>query len=270
MDLCFVSAAAKMYKFFTMKAILLSFFTLFVCTSMEAQDFSGKYNGSYNGSPVVLELKSEGNNHYSGNMSDGQQQYTVAVTASGNSLTGTCKATVLGFVFDLTGTLSEPKLSMVLGYMSSKINFELIHDIPEPAATKPQPKAPAARVRMPADADHDPVLTGRWVRETNYNSGYGRDGAMSTQEVLIFLENGQLADGGSQTVTSGSNWSGNSQAAGTGVVDGVLWYNKGNQLYLAVFKDGQTQQVPLGRYYVEGNHLLVTGSDGAKVLYTRG
>lgn len=244
-------------------------FSVFMIPLLHAQDFSGKYQGNYNGSPVVLELKSDEKDVYTGIMNDGQTEYAVSLTAKGNRVKGNCKAALLGFVFDLEGTLTGKKLSMDLSYLTTKINFELVHDVPDAEPPKSRPKAPVARVRMPADAEHDRLLVGRWVHESGYSSGNGRDGSMASQDVLYFLEDGRLADGGSQTVVGGGGWSGSSESAGTGVVEGVLWYNKGNQLYLAVFKDGQNQQVHLGKYYMEGNNMLVTGTDGTKMLYQK-
>ena len=68
---------------------------------------------------------------------------------------------------------------------------------------------------------------------------------------------------------SGSNYSGQSTGQGGGIIPGAAWYTIGNQLYLMFTENGQTQNVALGKYYVEGNNMLLTGSNGEKILLSR-
>ncbi|HSF89687.1 MAG TPA: hypothetical protein VLA46_09735, partial [Saprospiraceae bacterium] len=86
---------------------------------------------------------------------------------------------------------------------------------------------------------------------------------------MTFLANGQLSEGGSFATMSGSNYSGQSTGQGAGVIPGVKWYTIGNQLYMQVTENGQTQEVHLGRYYVENNNMLITGTNGEKILLKR-
>jgi hypothetical protein len=49
----------------------------------------------------------------------------------------------------------------------------------------------------------------------------------------------------------------------------VQWYTQGQHIWISGSENGQTQTVDLGRYYVEGNHLLITGNNGKRMLFSR-
>jgi hypothetical protein len=234
---------------------------------MDAQDFSGQYTGTYNNDPVVLLLSTTAANTYAGTMSDGTLNYQVSATGAGNTLKGTCSEPTLGMNLDLTGILSGNNLQLSLSILGSTIQVALVK-AGSPATTKPATK-PAAKP-IAANTSHDPALVGRWTKQTNYNSGYGQSGSMSTEEQMIFYEDGRLADGGSRTVTSGSDWSGSNSSEGSGVLPGVFWYSKQQQIYLEVTENGKTQTVPLGKYYIENNNMLITGQNGTKMLFYKG
>lgn len=246
-----------------MKYSLLILVALAFVYPMDAQDFSGQYTGTYNNDPVVLLLSTTAANTYAGTMSDGTLNYQVSATGAGNTLKGTCTEPTLGMNLDLTGILSGNNLQLSLSILGSTIQVALVK-AGSPATTKPAAKP------LAANASHDPALVGRWTKQTNYNSGYGQSGSMSTEEQMMFYEDGRLADGGSRTVTSGSDWSGSNSSEGAGVLPGVFWYSKQQQIYLEVTENGKTQTVLLGKYYIENNNMLITGQDGTKMLFYKG
>lgn len=246
----------------------LLFFCFLMTTGfcLPAQDFSGTYSGTYNGDPVNLLLSSSGPNTYTGTMNDSHLTYEVVARSGGKNLTGTCSEKAMGLVLNMTGVLNGTNLSLSLAMMGAVIAVELKKGGSNSTAAA---TASTSGPKPPADAQHDPALVGRWVRQSNYNSGYGQ-GSMSSESVMILYADGRLADGGSRTVTSGSDWSGTSTSQGNGVVEGVIWYNKGKQLYLQSNVNGKTETQLLGRYYIENNNMLITGQDGTKVLFYKG
>ena len=167
-------------------SLLLLVALAFVCP-MDAQDFSGQYTGTYNNDPVVLLLSTTAANTYAGTMSDGTLNYQVSATGAGNTLKGTCTEPTLGMNLDLTGILSGNNLQLSLSILGSTIQVALVK-AGSPATTKPATKPAAAAKPIAANASHDTALVGRWTKQTNYNSGYGQSGSMSTEEQMIFYE----------------------------------------------------------------------------------
>ena len=236
---------------------------LLSAATLPAQDFSGTYTGTYNGHPVVMKLTTTTANTYTGTINDSQTTYAVAAQSTGKNLKGTCTEKSLGLNMQLTGVLNGANLSLNLSMMGAVITFELKKAGAQVAVVAATP-AP-----IPSDARRDPAVVGRWTHQSNYNSGYGQ-GSMSSESVMIFYADGRLADGGSRTVTSGSDWSGSSSDQGSGVVEGVVWYTKDRQLYLQSTANGQTETQLLGKYYIEDGKMLITAQGGNKMLLYKG
>jgi hypothetical protein len=243
---------------------------LFAATALQltAQDFSGTYTGTYNGDAVTLQLKTTGTNQYTGTVNDSHLTYDVAAAATGNTLKGTCTEKTQQLTLQLAGVLNGAQLSLKLSLLTAVIDFELTKtgakaSTTTPPAATPQPKAPAG-------TQQDPAVVGRWTRQSNYNSGGGQAGSMSSENSMIFYADGRLADGGSRVVTSGDGWGGSSSDQGKGVLPGVIWYTKDKQLYLQATENGKTETQLLGKYYIENNNMLITAQDGTKVLFYKG
>lgn len=247
-----------------MKKLFFSLLLTTLVAALNAQDFSGTYTGIYNGDPVTLILSKAGANTYTGTMNDSNLTYEISAKSTGKNLKGTCAEKSLNLTMDLTGVLNGADLSLNLNLMGAVIAVEL-----KKAGTTKPATAATAQPAAPADAQHDPAIVGRWTHQSNYNSGYGQ-GSMSSESVMVFYADGRLGDGGSRTVTSGSDWSGTSSDAGAGVVEGVIWYTKGKQLFLQSTANGKTETQLLGKYYIENNNMLITGQDGTKVLFYKG
>ena len=62
-------------------------------------------------------------------------------------------------------------------------------------------------------------------------------GASSSQKLILY-SNGSVADGGSQTTISGSNYLGQSEGTFQALPN-VFWYNVSNQLYLVSIEEAQ-------------------------------
>ena len=113
-------------------------------------------------------------------------------------------------------------------------------------------------------------MIGTWTKEELYQSGYG-DAYMGagTSQSMTFLQGGRMAEAGSSSYISGSDYNGQSSDDGGGVIPGVIWYTIGNQLYMQGTENGRTQTVHLGKYYIENNNMLITGTNGEKILLTK-
>jgi hypothetical protein len=240
-----------------MNARIFCFCLLHLPIMVFSQDFSGSYEGSYEGAPVRMQLNKTNNHSYEGILDDSHNQYKVTATSSGNQLTGTCKEQNLGVQLTLNGHLQGSALSLKLEFWGTLIPLEL----------QKKPSNHSASAPHQDQRQRDPALVGKWVRQSNYNSsGFGQ-GNMATETSLVLLADGQVADGGSRAVVGGSGWSGSSSKQGGSILPGLIWYTQNRQLYLQITEHGQTQVQLLGSYYVENQNMLVTGTDGTKVLY---
>jgi hypothetical protein len=252
--------------------ILYSFFLCWVAIPGFSQtNFAGTYSGTLNGDQLELTLQKGSGNALSGKMKDSQQQYEVTATINGNKLSGKAVETTWGIEFAMNGTLTGNKLNMelTLNVLGTKqvMNVEFLRKV---AAATPSSVSNDKKPGLPPNARNDSRLVGTWAKEELYNSGYGDNymGSSFTQS-MIFYQDGSVADGGSQSTISGSNYSGNSQGAGSGKLPGVVWYNIDNQLYLRATQNGQTETVHLGKFYIENGKMLITGPDGKKTLLSR-
>jgi len=243
-------------------SILFAFFAL---PTLFAQSFAGRYNGFYQGEPVVLTLTAAGGGVYSGLLDDSNNKYNVSGRVQGSVLSGQAQEASLGLTLQLRGELKGNHLSLKLSILGTEIPVEL--DRENTAADSGRSDTPAGN--PVAAKQHDQALVGSWTSQSNYNSGGYGQGSMSSESTLILLADGRVADGGSRTVVGGSGWSGSSGGAATGVVDGVYWFTENKKLYLQAVQNGKTEVQALGKYYMENNHLLITAENGSKVLFYR-
>jgi hypothetical protein len=242
-------------------------------TSRIAEGLAGNYSASFNGDELYLSLEKNSGNTYGGIMKDSYQTYTVALTLAGTRVTGTAKESTLGLEFKITGQVQGDQLPLnftieVAGESNSMdIVFAREGSAQSPGITYDD--HPSAMV-LPAGAQHPQEVVGTWAKEELYQSGYGDNymGSSFTQS-MTFLADGHLAEGASSAYMSGSNYNGQSSGQGGGVIPGAAWYTIGNQLYMMYNENGQTQTVHLGKYYVEGNNMLITGTNGEKILLSR-
>lgn len=246
-----------------------SFFPVFLLFSLlspvQSQSFAGRYNGLYQGEPVVLTLTASGEGAYTGLLDDSHNKYNVSGQARGNVLTGQAQEASLGLTLQLKGELKGDHLSVRLSILGTEIPVELDREV----SASPGAQAGSPAGNPVAAKQHDQVLVGSWTSQSNYNSGGYGQGSMSSESTLILLADGRVADGGSRTVVGGTGWSGSSGGAAAGVLEGVYWFTENKKLYLQAVQNGKTEVQVLGKYYVENNHLLITADNGSKVLFYR-
>ncbi len=247
---------------------ILLFFLIIPGLLICQQKWAGNYEGIMKGESVVLTLSESGNNSLAGKMTDAANTYEVSGTVSGNNFSGHAVERNFGISFEMTSTLKGQNLPTILAIdvfgtiQKIEINF---------MRSGSGIKNPGPPINKPAkDKNKDKNVCGLWVKESNYNSGYGDSyGAMSFSESIEFVADGTMTEGGSQAVISGSNYSGISSSGQKKILECVQWYTENQKIYLIISQNGHSQTVELGKYYIENNKMLITGSNGQKLLLSK-
>ena len=251
---------------------LLGFIFLFVFGIGNSQNpFIGNYTGVFNGDNVSLKLESAGNNLIKGSMKDSHTNYTISASFDGKKLTGIANENTLGLQFKMTSILKENILSTVFIYelfgLQEKMEVEFVK-----LNSVSKTKTNSTPTTIISNKSRDSRLIGTWVKEQNYSSGYGSNGtygSMSTRESMVFNQDGTMSDGGSSTVIGGNNYSGTSSSNGGNVVAGLIWRTENSKIFLKITQDGKTQELELGKYFIENGRMLITASNGEKLLLTK-
>jgi hypothetical protein len=253
----------------------LIFGWFFINQNLCAQaSWAGTYSGEFNNDRVQMELYSSEQSQIQGSIKDSYSQYEVEARAINDTLMGKASDKNLGLEFDLLAVKTADKVDMVLSFeflgMVQKLEMVMYKSVTnKDAAVKSDQK----QVTNPVSGKtRDPKLAGTWVKESNYSSGYGSNGtygSMSTQETMVFYQDGTMANGPSSTVVGGSNYTGTSSSEATNRIEGLYWYNQGNRLFLYAVDQGKAETVELGTYYIEGNNMLITATNGTKTLLSR-
>lgn len=85
----------------TVASTLFAFFAL---PTTYAQSFAGRYNGLYQGEPVVLTLTAAGGGVYSGLLDDSNNKYNVSGRVQESVLSGQAQEASLGLTLQLRGS----------------------------------------------------------------------------------------------------------------------------------------------------------------------
>lgn len=254
----------------------------FVNANSLSQSFTGQFVGISNGDSVLLDLSKANINSFTGKLKDSKQTYQITAVQKGNTIKGKAKETYLGITFDFKAVAKTQDqlqciLSMTLFGNTQADSFLLQrkNTKPEIAKRKTTDK-PAVKTTNNTIATalkgkvRDAKLVGSWCSQSVYNSGYGNDQfSGAVREGMTFTSDGKLVDAGSTVVMGGSNNNGTYGGSSEGKNandDTVFWYTANQQLYVVGLENGSVQTVHVGRYYIEGNKLLLTGVDGKKKL----
>lgn len=249
-------------------------FTLLFCTLMSTTlmaQWDGTYYGTANGDNVIMSLKQSGTT-VSGTMKDSYQHFDLLGSVSGETFSGTATERTLQLTFQLSalkiGNTLDCKLTIELFGNTSETPFTVKKE--EPANTTSSGTTSSSKIPFPSGATFPSALIGKWTQNETYNSGSGDNfmGANFSQS-MSFNSDGSLSEGGSSASMSGSNYSNQSAGSGSGKLDGIGWYAKQNNFYLIVFNNGTWQSVHVGTWYSENNHLLITSTNGEKLLLSR-
>ena len=253
-----------------MKNVLL--FSLAFCghTIIAQAGWNGTFTGLVNGDNAVMVLKVQGTK-VQGTLKDTYQTFKISGDINGNRLAGDAIEESLGLQTAILGELKgdEAFMKLVVNFLgqTSETPFQLIRQNKSGSALKAEGTPHKPLVSVPAGGNLDARIVGSWTKNETYNSGYGDNfmGANFSQ-TMTFLGDGRLAEGASSASMSGSNYSGRSSGGGNNILEGVVWYTKGKNLYLSIKQNAQTQDVLLGSYYIENGKMLITGQDGTKLL----
>lgn len=246
-------------------------FSIMITSGLFSQ-WEGTYTGVTNGDNVVMTLQQNGNS-VTGFMKDSYQYFEIEGTVNSQQFTGTAteKSFQLQFKLDAakTGDNLDCKLTITVFGELSETFFSVQK---EGSATPEATQNPAATgdIPFPKDATFPSALAATWTQNEHYNSGSGDNfmGA-SFSQAMTFHSDGTLSEGGSSASMSGSNYSNQSSGNGSGKMDGIGWYAKQKNFYLIVFSEGKWTSVLIGTWYAENNHLLITGTNGEKLLLSK-
>ncbi len=264
----------------TAMRFILSVFIALFSLSIQSQAtvksvvFAGNYSAMINADKLTLVIEPGDGASYTGILNDGYTSLTLMLELAGATFTGAGKEPTSGVEMNVTGRIEGDQLLFTLivdpyGDIDDiEINFT--RDVADHRETTAISNQNQNAIEFPAGATHPQELLGTWTKEELYQSGYG-DSYMGagTSQSMTFLSGGRLAEAGSSSYISGSDYSGQSTGQGEGVLPGVSWYTIGNQLYMQGIENGQVQSVHLGKYYIENNNMLITGTNGEKILLTK-
>jgi hypothetical protein len=247
-----------------------SFIVLSIILPMHllAQNWAGTYQGSFNNDQVTLTLSPPVGNVLKGIMQDSKQTYDLVAEVGGNRFAGDAKDRTLGITFTILAEKIGESLNcnMIISFLGqqteNKFTLTKVGSTVSTAAAGTKP--------LNNGLPRDQALIGKWTKNESYNSGSGSNFMGSNfSQSLHFLEDGSLADGGSSASMSGSNYSGSSSSSGLNKVPGVSWHTKDNHIWLTFTENGVSQTQDLGKYYIEGRNMLITGNNGVKLLLSR-
>ena len=244
-------------------------------TQAFSQDpLNGNYTANYNGDNLYLSLEQKSGSAYGGVMEDSYQTYTVTLRLSGSKVSGTAIESSMDLHFDVVGKVQGDQLSLsfTIDVLGEKQTMDLVflRQGSGSTTTLNLDDETTSKLSLPSGAKHPQEVCGTWAKEEMYNSGSG-DAFMGAgfSQSMTLLPDGHVAEGGSSTYISGSDYSGSSSGAGSGIIPGLAWYTISNKFFLQITENGQLQTVPLGTFYVEGSNMLITGGNGEKLLLSR-
>ncbi len=243
---------------------------IFIVISLPAGSqaiFNGLFRGLHNGEDIILKLNQVNAKEVQGVLSDASSNYDVRAEIAGNRFAGDALHTSLGLKPAILGELKNDVLSIILLFEIAGDKTEVKVDLKKESADAPSVTISNLNLQIPKNAGNDIRIVGTWVKEEIYNSG-GGDNFMGSafSQSLTFFNDGSVADGGSAATISGGNFFGQSQQKESHKTPGVVWYTRSNQLFLGVVEQGTQQEVALGRFYIENGNMLITGSNGTKML----
>ncbi|GAB3998481.1 hypothetical protein GCM10028807_46300 [Spirosoma daeguense] len=202
-----------------------------------------------------------------------QDLYVLKGVANGLQGKGTATYPVDGSVFEFETALQQNQLLFAVGQNGTALLSGTLIRSGATSAGKPTTAS-----TPPTNSDglyRDPNLIGAWRTDNNYGGGVTDGGFYgSTSSTMVLYADGTLGDGGSSGYASGSGVSvtssggGNSQLYAQLAAAGARWFTKGNLFYVRLKVNGQMQDVPSSKYYVENGKVLITDlKTGKKILY---
>lgn len=238
---------------------------------MSAQ-WTGKYTALHNDDRVTVEIDAQNPQKVSGFMKDSHQTFYIDGNIVDGKLVGTATEPSLGVTFQLMAVNRNEEITFTLNLTLLDEKIETSFQAYREGSTSRLQSTITGNEQayLPAGALRNPALRGAWVYQETYNSGSGADfmGA-NFSETIIFYEDGRVGEGGSSANMSGSYYSAGSSSQSQSVIPGLSWYTMGDQIFLHYREGNNQQDLHLGKYYIENDKLLLTSTDGNKLLLIR-
>ncbi|MVM37964.1 hypothetical protein GO730_10785 [Spirosoma sp. HMF3257] len=199
-----------------------------------------------------------------------EDQYQLNGITANQQAQGTATYPIDGSVFQFEAALQNEQLLLKLGQNGNVTISGILTRSGSISKARPSTLAPSAD-----DLYRDPALIGAWRTSSNYGGGTTDGGFYgSTSSTMILRADGTFGDGGSSGYASGSGVSVQSSGGGDAALytklaaAGARWFTKGNLFCVRLRVNGQMQDVPSSKYYVENGKLLITDlKSGKKTLY---
>lgn len=234
---------------------------------LAAQPLDGTYLGSIEGTPATLTLRQDGS-ALSGAIDAGGYGYTLDGTAGGGSAQGTLTDPQAGSTmpFELAAQGDALTLSIMVADpygQVQRVPFSFQRGGAAPAGPAPGPSPPAPPAE--ANVQRDPALVGLWTYSDTYVSG---DFSGTTRLSLQVNPDGTYLYGNGSVSIGGENALGSygGRSDGGDVTRGQ-WRTEGNVIH--ILEAGAAQWTPYARYYVEGNRMMFTLSNGSRQSWYR-
>ncbi|MBO0933348.1 hypothetical protein [Fibrella aquatilis] len=199
-----------------------------------------------------------------------KELYVLQGIAQGGQAAGTATYPKDGSVFQFEAQLNGAQLAFGVGLNNTPIMAGMLSRLgaggraAAPQAQRSTPTAP--NDRLPRDGR----LVGVWAHTSSYRS----EGLhASTRTLLYFFPDGRLGSGGGQALASYDGADGSSSlntgADGVNVEQGLVWYTKGNQIWLHATQQKVPDQV-WGQFVLSSNGQGMHLNRGTgNVLYER-
>ena len=247
---------------------LFVFILSFMAVTPLFGQWTGEYLGTINGDNVRMKLTQNGS-MISGELTDSQQAYNLLGSIQGDDFTGTATEKTYQLNFGLNahkqGEMLECVLVVEMNGQRNEVPFLM-----QKRGSQDAHVSSTTTIPFPQEASFPSHLVGTWSQHETYNSGSGDNfmGANFSQS-MTFHSDGTLSEGTTNASMSGTNYSGQSTKEGSGKLEGIGWYTVQNNFYLLVFHEEKWVPIHVGTWYMENNHLLITGNQGEKLLLSR-
>ena len=230
-----------------------------------AQPFSGTYSGAIASTTATLTLQQQGAALH-GTIDAQGYGYTISGTTTNGGASCTLSDSQTGARLPCEIALQGATLTLNLLVQNSQqvqrvsFSFSRIETGPTlpMAQTFPTP-TPQSHSVLP-EGQRDPALFGQWVNSDTYISG---EFSGTTRTYVQLNPDGTVLYGGGSVTAGVGGVSGGS--SGGDVTQG-LWRTENNLLYA---RGAHTAWTLIGRYYVEGNRVLITDANGEREVWRR-
>lgn len=230
-----------------------------------AQSFGGTYSGAIAGTTATLTLQQQGAALH-GTIDAQGYGYTISGTTTNDGASCTLSDSQTGARVPCEIALQGATLTLNLLVQNS----QQVQRVPftfssmgtghtSPSAQTLLTPAPQSHSSVP-EGQRDPALFGQWVNSDTYISG---EFSGTTRTYVQLNPDGTVLYGGGSVTAGVGGVSGGS--SGGDVTQG-LWRTENNLLYV---RGAHTAWTLIGRYYIEGNRVLITAADGEREVWRR-